>query len=316
MAQILETTFINFIKIVSSYSNCIEVSSEGYSRYTTIHPDCFPWWRHQMETFSALLVLCVGNSPVTGEFPSHRSVTRSFDVFRHLCLNKRLSKQSWGWWFETPSPSLWRHCNALQQRIHRRFPWNPNSPRQRLPTWCTNYVAMCRWRGSNSDVSAVYHFKYAHGFVVLLLVCLRYDLSVMALFRGFSSKGPVMRKEFFNLHFYQIRTVNTRCSETLRTPRLYVIIFSPYSITSQGNRQKYSIHGGESHDSRLFRCGQIYFESSTLKTNIMGTKPWTKPFWAAKTKVSSRADYIIIQVPRDPWAIFTKHGLTLIPADE
>ena len=28
-------------------------------------------------------------------------------------LNKRLSKQSWGWWFETPSRSLWRHCNEL-----------------------------------------------------------------------------------------------------------------------------------------------------------------------------------------------------------
>ena len=39
------------------------------------------WWRHQMETFSALLALCAGNSPVTGEFPKQRSVTRSFDVF-------------------------------------------------------------------------------------------------------------------------------------------------------------------------------------------------------------------------------------------
>ena len=38
------------------------------------------WWRHQMETFSALLALCVGNSPVTGEFPSQMPVTRSFDV--------------------------------------------------------------------------------------------------------------------------------------------------------------------------------------------------------------------------------------------
>ena len=41
----------------------------------------FTWWRHQMETFSALLSLCVRNSPVTGEFPSQRLVTRSFDVF-------------------------------------------------------------------------------------------------------------------------------------------------------------------------------------------------------------------------------------------
>ena len=39
------------------------------------------WRRHQMEKFSALLALCVGNSPVTGEFPAQRPVTRTFDVF-------------------------------------------------------------------------------------------------------------------------------------------------------------------------------------------------------------------------------------------
>ena len=39
-------------------------------------------------------------------------MTRSFDVFFELRLNKRLSKRSWGWWFETPSSSLWRHCNV------------------------------------------------------------------------------------------------------------------------------------------------------------------------------------------------------------
>ena len=53
-----------------------------------------PWWRHQMETFSALLALCAGNSPVTGEFPTWRPVTQSFDVSFDLRLNKRLSKQS------------------------------------------------------------------------------------------------------------------------------------------------------------------------------------------------------------------------------
>ena len=69
------------------------------------------WWRHQMETFSALLAICAGNSPV-GEFSAQRSVTRSFDVFFDLRLNKRLSKQPCGWWFETPSRSLWSHCNV------------------------------------------------------------------------------------------------------------------------------------------------------------------------------------------------------------
>ena len=67
------------------------------------------WWRHQMETFSALLAICAGNSPVTGEFPTQRPVTRSFDVYFDLRPNERLSKQSWCWWFETLSSPLWRH---------------------------------------------------------------------------------------------------------------------------------------------------------------------------------------------------------------
>ena len=76
-------------------------------------PSCrnLTWWRHQIEIFSALLVLCTGNSPVTGEFPAQRPVTRGFDVFFDLHLKKRLSQQSWDWWFETPSRSLWRHSN-------------------------------------------------------------------------------------------------------------------------------------------------------------------------------------------------------------
>ena len=65
--------------------------------------------------------LC-GEFTGTGEFPAQRPVTRSFDVFFDLWrihvffdlrLNKRLSKQLWRWWFETPSWSLWRHCNDL-----------------------------------------------------------------------------------------------------------------------------------------------------------------------------------------------------------
>ena len=51
-------------------------------------------------------------SPVAGEFSAQRPVTRSVGVFFDLRLNKRLSKQSWGWWFETLSHPLWRHCDA------------------------------------------------------------------------------------------------------------------------------------------------------------------------------------------------------------
>ena len=53
----------------------------------------------------ALLAICAGNSPVSGEFPAQRPVTQSFDVFFDLRLNKRLSKSML-------SRPLWRHCNA------------------------------------------------------------------------------------------------------------------------------------------------------------------------------------------------------------
>ena len=46
------------------------------------------WWRHQMETFSALLAICAGNSPETGEFSAKRPVTQSFDVFFDLRLKR------------------------------------------------------------------------------------------------------------------------------------------------------------------------------------------------------------------------------------
>ena len=68
------------------------------------------WCMYMMTTPNGekfvLLVLCDGNPLVTGGFPSQRPVTRSFDVFFYLHLNKRLSKQSGRRWFETPSRSL------------------------------------------------------------------------------------------------------------------------------------------------------------------------------------------------------------------
>ena len=60
--------------------------------------------------------LC-GEFTVTSEFPTQRAVPRSFDIFFDLHLNKRLSKQSWGWWFETPSHPLWHHCNSIPVTI-------------------------------------------------------------------------------------------------------------------------------------------------------------------------------------------------------
>ena len=61
------------------------------------------WWRQQMETFFALLAICAGNLPVTGEFPAQTPVTRSFDVFFYLRVNK-------GWVKNREAGDLRRHC--------------------------------------------------------------------------------------------------------------------------------------------------------------------------------------------------------------
>ena len=58
------------------------------------------------------LKLASGKNKNIIRFPAQKPVTRSFDVSFDLRLNKRLSKQSWGWWFESPSYPLWHHCNA------------------------------------------------------------------------------------------------------------------------------------------------------------------------------------------------------------
>ena len=69
---------------------------------------------------------------VTSEFPWKRPITRRFDVFFDLRLNKWLSEQSRGWWFDAPSRSLWRYCNKCTSvfqateawwHIHALFNW-------------------------------------------------------------------------------------------------------------------------------------------------------------------------------------------------
>ena len=66
-----------------------------------------------METFSASLAICAGYLPVPVKFPTQRQVMHSFNVFCDLRLNKQLSKQSWGWWFEMLSRPVWRRCNVV-----------------------------------------------------------------------------------------------------------------------------------------------------------------------------------------------------------
>ena len=73
--------------------------------------------------------LC-GEFTCPSEFPTQRPVTRSFDVFFDLPLNKRLRKQSWAWWFETLSHPLWRHCKVDIGHYLNNGDWSSISPQR------------------------------------------------------------------------------------------------------------------------------------------------------------------------------------------
>ena len=80
-----------------------------------------PWWRHQMETFSALLAFWFTGHRWIPRTEAQWPVTRSFDVFFDLRLNQQLSKQWKRWWFEAPPRSLWRQCDASQRLEIRTY---------------------------------------------------------------------------------------------------------------------------------------------------------------------------------------------------
>ena len=144
-------------------------SSLPGSRHSSLlsTPSCTCWspWKQRMTTssngniFRVTGHLC-GEFTVTGEFPAQRPVMRGFDVFFDMRPYKRLSKQWWGWWFETPSCPLWRQCNGLcyfnlcraelilENLYFRKLVFSVNSP---LEKWlkCTckfsKKISALRW---------------------------------------------------------------------------------------------------------------------------------------------------------------------------
>ena len=115
--------------------------SHRTASYHTPSPVPFSWWRHQMEAYSVTLVFCAGNSSVTGDFPAQRPVTRSFDVFFDLRMNQNLSKQWRRRWFETPSHSLWRHCNGPECQRHDKLVTVIGSTHSVQTKWITSTQA-------------------------------------------------------------------------------------------------------------------------------------------------------------------------------
>ena len=114
------------------------------------------WWRHQLETFFALLALCEGNPPVTDGFLSQRP------FFFDLRLNKQLSKQSRPW-FKT----LLRHCNEVEVEVEHSetitsgFPHSPHTKGQqyRVPIVSLLLAWVILWRNSRVTCAMRRHVK-------------------------------------------------------------------------------------------------------------------------------------------------------------
>ena len=107
--------------------------------------------------------LC-GDFTGPGEFPTQRPVTRSFDVFFDLRLNKRLSKQPWGWW-------LWRHCNDGIECVVWK---SPCVSQGRILTVSRNdwkLKNIC-WKQLNSERFKDIHMFYQHECICIpVLIC-------------------------------------------------------------------------------------------------------------------------------------------------
>ena len=165
-----------------------------------------PWWRHQMETFSALLALCAGNSPVPGEFPAQTPVTRSFGAFFDLRLIKRLSKHSRGWWFETLS----RHYDVIVMNVH-----NASDPVYMI------HVITLLWPCSPCNQSSAYdnHFPLPMS-TVQRIQCIWWSISFAPLHK---EKDPLYMKiafhrscPWFKGPLYTINTLSCTCQQHKR----------------------------------------------------------------------------------------------------
>ena len=142
---------------------------------TPLHPGGWPKNRtHSMMTSSNgnnFRVTC----HLCGEFNGHRWIpnTKANDAelwcFCHLHPNKRLSKQWWGWWFETLSHPLWRHCNAMFYLWWRRLAMHDRVWRFYIFLMYstifvyqyTLYLCSCIYQSATRD-SFIYHLSIIH----------------------------------------------------------------------------------------------------------------------------------------------------------
>ena len=139
--DMIPLTILTFLFVVVAVSNDTK-SANAFSVYCW--PPQTPWWRHQMETFSSLLAICAGNSPVPGEFHTQRPVTRGFVVSLICRIN--------GWVNNSEAGDLRRHRAHYDVTVMTRF---------MTPARCTLSVISIIFLDIEGAYIQVVHFSIA-----------------------------------------------------------------------------------------------------------------------------------------------------------
>ena len=143
------------------------VSFIWFSEKITVYHNSMGFSENMMTSSNGNIFRVTGH--LCGEFtgprwiPAQRPVTRSFDVFFDLGPNKQLSKQWWGWWFETPPSPLWRHFNE-RKLLYITIAWHCILGRHLYLTWnlwltrkprevCRPTLRKREWSGSHSNMA-------------------------------------------------------------------------------------------------------------------------------------------------------------------
>ena len=130
-----------------------EISMHWYPFEWLVHDDVIKW-KHfpRYWPFVQGIHRASANSP-------HKGQWQGALMFSFICaLNKQLSKQSWGWWFETPSHSLWRHCNVHKIKRHAMHSEPSNNPHS-----CVSSRLLQRIAAISRDMGTKVAFFYIEG---------------------------------------------------------------------------------------------------------------------------------------------------------
>ena len=161
-----------------------------------IHNDeTLSWWRHQIETFSALLAICAGNSPVPVN-SLHKGQWRGALMFSLICvwINGWANNREAGD-LRRPSRPLWRHRNVSQ---NLSFEWPCVHP------YCVDRSIDSTLPWSDLWMLHTHRHTHTHTYIYIYIYCTRVTFAILRYMCCLHVKALRIRHWFYNLGNFHI----------------------------------------------------------------------------------------------------------------